>query len=88
MATKRKKPSATKKSATSEQPKITRIKAKDTPKAASATAATKQKQPVKKAKKNIPVLSSIGGYFVGAWKELRQVHWPNRKSTWGLTIAV
>lgn len=28
------------------------------------------------------------GYFVGAWRELRQVRWPNRRATWGLTLAV
>jgi preprotein translocase SecE subunit len=28
------------------------------------------------------------GYFAGAWYELRQVHWPNRRATWGLTGAV
>lgn len=27
-------------------------------------------------------------YFVGAWRELRQVHWINRRSTWKLTLAV
>lgn len=31
---------------------------------------------------------SLGGYFVGAWKELKLVRWPNRKATWGLTFAV
>jgi preprotein translocase subunit SecE len=30
----------------------------------------------------------IGGYFKGAWFELRQVRWPNRKATWALTLAV
>lgn len=30
----------------------------------------------------------IGRYFAGAWRELRQVRWPNRKATWGLTGAV
>lgn len=30
----------------------------------------------------------IGRYFVGAWHELRQVRWPNRKATWELTGAV
>jgi len=30
----------------------------------------------------------LGGYFKGAWQELRQVRWPNRKATWGLTLAV
>lgn len=33
-------------------------------------------------------LRSIGGYFKGAWVELRQVRWPNRKATWSLTLAV
>lgn len=28
------------------------------------------------------------GYFKGSWQELRQVRWPSRKSTWGLTLAV
>lgn len=28
------------------------------------------------------------GYFIGAWQELRQVRWPNRASTWSLTLAV
>lgn len=27
-------------------------------------------------------------YFKGAWVELRQVHWPTRSATWGLTGAV
>ncbi len=28
------------------------------------------------------------GYFTGAWRELRQVRWPDRPATWGLTFAV
>ena len=28
------------------------------------------------------------GYFAGAWYELKQVRWPNRSASWGLTIAV
>lgn len=31
---------------------------------------------------------SVGGYFKGAWVELRQVRWPDRKATWSLTVAV
>ena len=27
-------------------------------------------------------------YFRGAWKELREVTWPNRRETWQLTFAV
>lgn len=33
-------------------------------------------------------LRAFGGYFKGAWVELRQVRWPNRQATWGLTLAV
>lgn len=28
------------------------------------------------------------GYFSGSWRELRQVRWPTRRATWGLTSAV
>lgn len=28
------------------------------------------------------------GYFRGAWYELSQVRWPDRKATWSLTLAV
>ncbi len=31
---------------------------------------------------------ALGGYFAGAWYELKQVRWPNRKATWSLTLAV
>ena len=33
-------------------------------------------------------IRAAGGYFVGAYRELRQVQWPNRRATWGLTLAV
>ena len=33
-------------------------------------------------------LRAIGGYFAGSWRELRQVSWPTRKATWGMTLAV
>ena len=33
-------------------------------------------------------LKMINNYFVGAWKELRLVRWPNRKATWAMTGAV
>ena len=28
------------------------------------------------------------GYFEGAWRELKQVRWPDRSATWSLTVAV
>lgn len=48
-------------------------------------ATTNASEPIE-AKKNIFV--RIGGYFKGAWQELRQVRWPNRRATWSLTLAV
>lgn len=30
----------------------------------------------------------IGRYFKGSWYELKQVRWPSRGATWGLTVAV
>ncbi len=49
------------------------------------------KKPVKSSneKSHIPRwIRAIGGYFVGSWRELRQVRWPNRKATWSMTAAV
>lgn len=80
---------------------VTRIKASDTKpaaihetpkeKIAKAPESTKQKQ--KKIKK--PSAKGIarpfiatGRYFSGAWYELKQVRWPTRRATWGLTAAV
>lgn len=62
----------------------TGAKIKDTK--SKAVKADAPKKPRKKVAKN--VFKSIGGYFKGAWYELRQVRWPNRKATWSLTVAV
>ncbi len=48
----------------------------------------KIEKPKKAPKKWTMPFRSFGGYFKGAWQELRQVRWPNRKATWGLTMAV
>jgi len=85
--------------AKSEDTKVTRISAKDTPtpKSAKTTkdkgikAIAEPKQPKKARKGGNPIIKgllSIGGYFKGAWFELRQVRWPTRRATWGLTLAV
>lgn len=77
---------------------MTRIKATDartstdkkTAKTNKTTTITKEKgekAPAKKQKRANP-LRAFGGYFKGAWQELRQVRWPNRRTTWGLTLAV
>ncbi len=76
---------------------VTRIKATDTaasaaPKAVKATKASKKTTKVKVAKEPTnwfsKALYGIGRYFKGAWIELKQVRWPTRKATWGLTLAV
>lgn len=75
---------------------VTRITATGTPsskKSATTTKAAKKIAAAKpKADRKIlgifkPVFA-IGGYFKGSWQELRQVRWPTRKATWGLTGAV
>ena len=86
-----------------EAKKVTRIKATDdapkkTAKAATSTKAPKGVKATKTVKKDVApavktsekknVFAAIGGYFKGAWIELRQVRWPNRRATWALTLAV
>ena len=31
---------------------------------------------------------ALGRYFRDSWRELRQVRWPNRKTTWKMVLAV
>ena len=52
-----------------------------------------ERGPVKQAKKPLRIIKKYLGwlvpkYFVNSWRELRQVHWPNRRETWRLTLAV
>lgn len=67
---------------------VTRVKAKDDKKIAT-----------KAPKKDIVMTGEISepkqnafkrfiGYFTGAWFELRQVRWPNRRASWGMTAAL
>ncbi len=80
----------------SSKPHITRLSASsaDDGKKLAATKVAAEKKPSKiKAlkvnttkRRNPP--RATRDYFVGAWQELRQVHWPNRRATWGLTLAV
>ncbi len=94
MATKPKKPAA--KPAASPT-KVTRITATDTKKSdtnktPAAVKATKTKQATVESNGILSKLASpfigLGQYFRGAWFELRQVTWPNRKATWSLTAAL
>lgn len=45
-------------------------------------------KPARKPSKWARPFRAFGGYFKGAWVELRQVRWPDRKATWSLTLAV
>jgi len=95
VATKAKKPTSKKTPSAKTATTVTRIKAIETKasKAAAVAAAPKAKTRTKKAttvnaRSVFKPLMAIGTYFKGAWYELRQVRWPNRKETWGLTAAV
>lgn len=85
---------ATKKNApaskqTADQPTVTRITASDTkPKKETKKAVTSTKEVEQPKKRMGNPLAAAGGYFKGAWYELRQVRWPNRRATWSLTMAV
>ena len=81
----------------SDEPKVTRIKAKDT----GSTKAAKTVKPAKQSKSAVKavvaeaddnakenVFRRLGGYFKGSWHELTQVRWPDRKSTWKMTGAL
>lgn len=92
LATKAKKPAANKAESAA---KVTRIVATDSKQAAKkekstveASAATPKKQTNEEKTGIRNPFPAIGGYFAGAWYELKEVRWPNRRATWGLTVAV
>lgn len=61
-----------------------------TPKTTKTTPAKKVRivKPVRNPSKWTKPFRAVGSYFKGAWTELRQVRWPDRRSTWSLTLAV
>ncbi len=95
MATKAKKSTKKKAAPAKTVTTVTRIKASDSApsKPVEQTAALQAKthaKPVSRfsVKSVFAPFVAMGTYFKGAWYELRQVRWPNRKQTWGLTAAV
>ena len=71
--------------------KVTRISAKDSApvvKVKKAVAKKANREPRSARNPFVKALFGIGGYFRGAWQELRLVRWPTRRATWGLTAAV
>lgn len=75
-------PAKAKKPATKADATDKAVKSKEAPKKE-----VKEKKSVKQDERK-GFFAAIGGYFKGAWYELRQVRWPNRRTTWGLTLAV
>jgi preprotein translocase SecE subunit len=70
---------------------VRRIKAKTSTKPKKEVVKVKkaEQKPAKAEKpKKAGKKGETGNYFVGAWRELRQVHWTTRRATWKLTIAV
>ncbi len=73
---------------------ITRIKAADSADQSSAKRSVKPAKAVQGHQSNqrihklLKPIRSLVAYFKGAWFELKQVHWPNRQATWGMTTAV
>ncbi len=74
---------------TEDDSNVVRIKASKT------TTKKEEVKPVKassktksKAKANKVAGEKKVGYFKGAWIELRQVRWPDRRAAWSLTGAV
>lgn len=73
-----------------EKPKVTRVKATDDTKTAKERKVT---APKNRDRRNplrwiVRPFASLFSYFKGAWFELRQVRWPNRRATWGMTAAL
>ena len=78
----------------SEKTNVRRIKATDDVKPEKVEKVTKSSTAVKKNEKiettseSKNLLVALGEYFKGAWYELKQVRWPSRSATWGMTLAV
>lgn len=70
----------------SESETVIRISAKSSKVASKAKSDDKPRPDKKPA--STKERKSIIGYVKGAYAELKQVHWPNRRATWSLTGAV
>lgn len=52
------------------------------------TKKTDKKTVSKKSKISFNPITASWRYVKNSWQELKKVHWPNRRSSWGLTAAV
>lgn len=70
---------------------VTRLKASNDKKPSKKAAPSKSAKlvaPVDTTPKKRNFFIRFLGYFKGAWYELRQVRWPNRRATLGMTLAL
>jgi preprotein translocase SecE subunit len=84
------------KPATKSDTKVTRIKASDS----KVKKVSKPARPAKAAEAEVSASTTkrrgisagpfarMGRYVKGSWYELRQVRWPDRRATWGMTGAL
>jgi preprotein translocase subunit SecE len=86
LATKSKKSEVKKEASTTKVTRITATEEKPVKKQTEKKP-VKQAETVEKTRRRNPA-EAMRDYFVGAWVELRQVRWPNRRATWGMTMAV
>ena len=55
--------------------------------------ATKTTAPIRKTRvwkflRKYVLRSPFRGYFINSWREVRKVKWPDRKTSWKLTLVV
>jgi len=73
---------------------VVKDKKQEKAKAKEARKATKAAKKAEKSKENKKVFVlfrpfvAFGRYLRDAWREIRQVRWPNRKATWKMVLAV
>lgn len=70
---------------------VTRITADDNRKTAKKPKDTESKKVVARSSEKATrqnAFKKFLGYFKGSWFELKQVRWPNRRATWGMTAAL
>ena len=76
---------------------VTKIKAKDSdispkqhnkPKKVKKSAEVEKTEKTKKPFILFRPFIALGKYLYASWKELRQVRWPNRSTTWKMVLAI
>ena len=89
MASKSKKPAATTKSETTIRVKASAAgTSKKSAQVLKDEPNNENKKTKKEKKQRKNPFKATGGYFAGAWSELKQVRWPTRRATWSMTAAM